>query len=353
MKWLKVAVLLTVLFFILLFIKATDLHKVSLSVQQVGYRFGYALAITFGAYWVATLGWRFCLGREGKSLPLGYLFLVRHIGETVGIVNPTSIVGGEATKVYLLRHQKVQRQTVVLSVLISRLLMIATQMLMFLLALGILLLSSFRFSFTLPPAIGVYSGVLLACGLLVWYLGKTAALQKWLQASKWGKGLTNLMGKLQLQVGEWKTAFIGFFRQHPRAVGWAALCFMGHWLLGSVEFYIILHLLGVKTTIVQTLLVDMGVILFKAAGAFVPGQLGVEEYGNKIMLSLVGIADMDVWLTASILRRTRQLFWIVIGLLAYFLMNKKGDATFADDNGGAIREPQASAGHRWHGEAKL
>jgi hypothetical protein len=85
--------------------------------------------------------------------------------------------------------------------------------------------------------------------------------------------------------------------------------------------------LDINVNIIQAILVDMGVVFFKAAGAFVPGQIGFEEYGNKVMLAAIGVVGAEIWITASILRRTRQLFWIFFGLLVYLFMFKKWGAT--------------------------
>lgn len=71
----------------------------------------------------------------------------------------------------------------------------------------------------------------------------------------------------------------------------------------------------------------MGIVLFKTAGVFIPGQIGIEEIGNKIMLGLIGIPDTDIWVTVSILRRSRQLFWIAFGLAAYLIIYKKEKVT--------------------------
>ncbi len=44
-------------------------------------------------------------------------------------------------------------------------------------------------------------------------------------------------------------------------------------------------------------------MLFKAAGAIVPGQIGVEEYGNKVMLDVIGIVSNEIWLVVTLIRR--------------------------------------------------
>lgn len=56
----------------------------------------------------------------------------------------------------------------------------------------------------------------------------------------------------------------------------------------------------------------MGVIVFKTVGAIVPGQIGVEEYGNKVMLDAIGIVSNEIWLVVTLMRRGRQLFWLLV-----------------------------------------
>ena len=80
----------------------------------------------------------------------------------------------------------------------------------------------------------------------------------------------------------------------------------------------------------------MGVIIFKSAGAFVPGQLGVEELGNKMMLQIIGIATGSVWISTSILRRARQLFWITVGFILYLLIKKDHKQRSTVQNGNII-----------------
>lgn len=68
-------------------------------------------------------------------------------------------------------------------------------------------------------------------------------------------------------------------------------------------------------------------MLFRSAGFFIPGQLGLEEFGNKLMFSLVNIPGSETWVTASLVRRGRQIFWILAGFMIYLFLSadiKKG-----------------------------
>jgi len=124
---------------LLLFIRATDLQKVINAIQQVGYQFILLLLITLMAYFFGTLSWRYCLGNSSRNIFTGNLFLIRHVGETVSLINPASIIVGETVKVFLLSNHKIEKNTAIASILVSRIIMIITQLLLFTAALAVLL----------------------------------------------------------------------------------------------------------------------------------------------------------------------------------------------------------------------
>lgn len=326
MKILKILIVLSVLFSLTLFIRATDFQKVLFSLHQVGFKFVLLIIVTFIAYFLAAIGWRFCMGAPGKNFSPGILFFIRHIGETVSIVNPTSIAGGEAMKVFLLNKRGMEKKIVIASVLFSRLIMILSQILFFLLAAVFLLYSKtvqFPFNFSsLYVLFYVLFAVSLLLILIIRYKNKLKIIRRKIKiASTFIKQLSVFREKVKKLFGQLPF----FYKNNHKGLGLAFLFFSLHWIVGSLEFYLILQFLHVKASVVQALLVDMGVILFKAAGAFVPGQIGVEEYGNKVMLATIGLSDPEIWVSASILRRARQLFWIIFGLGIYFLINKKSN----------------------------
>lgn len=330
MKVIRILLVLVILVSLFFFIRATDLQQVVLSMQQVGYKFVILILVTFIAALLATIGWRYCMGEPGKNLPLWELFLVRVVGEAVALVNPTSIVVGEAVKVFLLREKEIERKTVVASMLISRAVMASTQLLLFLL-MGIFLLWKGGFSWQFPQFSPLFYLVLPGSIGLVLFLMRSPWLRNTLRPTRFGTALAQRTAVLRQKVREVRLELVLFYTTSQRNLALAALFFTVHWIFGGMEFYFILLFLGVKATIMQAILVDMGVVFFKAMGAFVPGQIGIEEYGNKVMLAMIGVPGTEIWVAASILRRARQLFWIGFGLLIYFRMNKKW--------GSALREP--------------
>ncbi|WP_442590050.1 lysylphosphatidylglycerol synthase transmembrane domain-containing protein [Pedobacter sp. AW31-3R] len=338
-KKINIIIALCILCCLLIFIGTTDFEKVFSSIRQVGYRFVLLLLVTFIAYYLGALSWKYCLGKDSGSLSSIRLFLIRHTGETVSLINPASLAGGEAVKALLLKDDNIGKDTVIASILGSRVIMIVTQLLLFVMALAILIFQQGdRDMIHVDTHALLYALVtilLIAVAIrLCWY-----PLKKLGTRTKQGRLLKQKTRTLQLKTGNVLAELRHLFRHHKKMLLMACIFAILHWIAGAMEFYLILKFLGVKTGIAEALLVDMGVIFFKAAGAFIPGQIGIEEYGNKMMLLAVGIPGTEIWITASILRRARQLVWIAAGVGTYMLLFKKREKPYKKLNGDIIYKP--------------
>lgn len=321
MKLFKIATAIFFSVFLCIFISAIDIQKVFHSIGLIGFKLVFLLVVTFIAYFLAAIGWKFCLGKQGEKLALTDLFLIRHIGEMVSIVNPTSIIGGDAVKFFLLKDKCIDKATVLASVVISRALMVITQLLLCVLTVIALVLKDPAFLSSFPQIPSVFYIAIAAFILLTVFLSRNIYVKKLVRKIKNISKIESYpVGAKIREVGD---ALSFFFRTNKKGLFLSSLFFLLHWIFGALEIYFILKFLGIEVSVVQAVLVDMGVIFFKVAGAFVPGQIGVEEFGNKIMLSAAGLPGPEIWVTVSLLRRARQLFWIIFGLAAYFLIYKK------------------------------
>ncbi len=321
MKLFKILTAVFFSVFLCLFIRAIDIQKVFHSIGLIGFKLVFLLVVTFIAYFLAAVGWKFCFGKQGEKLAVTGLFLVRHIGEMVSIVNPTSIIGGDAVKFFLLKDKGIDKTTVLASVVISRALMVITQLLLCILTVAILLLKDPGFLASFPRIPAVFYVATAVFILLMVFLSRNIYVKKLIRSIKVISKIDSYpVGAKIREVGG---ALSMFFRTNKKGLFLSSFFFLLHWIFGALEIYLILKFLGIEVSVVQAVLVDMGVIFFKVAGAFVPGQIGVEEFGNKIMLAAAGLPGPEIWVTVSLLRRARQLFWIVFGLAAYFLLYKK------------------------------
>lgn len=308
-KWILFVVILAGFIW---FIRETDLHAMSVSLQKIGWGgFGLILLSTFLAYLLATIGWRFCLPKTRYSIL--QLFMIRHIGEVVTLINPTSIVGGEATKWTLMNDEQANKKEVAVSIMVSRMILIYTQLICFGIVFIYLLLSNIEFPSIIIRSVGILYGIIFLsiCVLGIAYNPKKSDPTDTVSVKKgW---LHRYLFQLQTVIA----ASLTFFKTHPKAVVWSSLAGVLHWVVGSLEIYWILHYLGFPCSVPQALFMDLGVVFFKTAGASIPGQVGIEELGNKVMLEMIGIKVTEVWITLSLVRRARQICWICFGLLGY------------------------------------
>lgn len=321
MKWIKWLGLGAVLLCLCLFIRATDFSAVSKLLSKIGLRFGYLLGVTFIAYAFGTLSWWYCLGNQRKSVSIYQLFAVRHIGETLSLVNPTSIVAGETAKVILLKNNGIERPVVIASVLIARLLLIISQLTLLTVVVIPFFYGKdlFLFNQFFVWAIAVTLLMVSIC----WLLYRQIINAKW---------MFNIKEKLSMVTIAWRQ-LTSYSR---KATALAFLFALLHWIFGALEFYLIIRFLGFNVSLIRGVLVDLGVVLFKSAGAFVPGQVGIEEYGNKTMIAVIGIQSTTLWVAASILRRSRQLFWVIMGCCAWMLVQVTAKLTDKKRNGNFI-----------------
>lgn len=313
-SWIKPVLLIVILLSLGLFLSVTDWNAVSEAIGKVGYNFLILIVITGLSSQVATWSWQFCLPRSAGRLSAWQWFWLRMIGENIAIVNPASMVGGEASKVYMLGRMGIAQRPALHSVVLSRGILS--------IAYGILLLiSGIWFAW---PYLGTLGAADFSWPLVLMILGFSFYMLVNSEQSR--AFFRNLFGKLRLlkiyrnarnYVQELWQELRFFYRENRRAMFWSFFFACLHWIVGSLEFYFILLFLGIKTSVFAALLVDLGVVVFKAAGVFIPGQLGVEEYGNKVMLAAIGVSGGSIWVSVSIMRRARQLFWILIGFLVY------------------------------------
>lgn len=291
-----IALTICIVVSLVFFLRATDLNRVISLIEETGYKFCLLLLVTFLAYLFGTISWQFALGEYYNSVSTTKLFLVRHIGETVGMFNPASVIGGDALKAVMLRDYQIPERKVMWSILFSRAIMVLSQLMLSAATALALLLQH--------PSLAMQE----------WNHHKGSALYPML-VLRWKS--------FRLKCSSALRELPAILRENKRMLLFSFFFALLHWFVGGLEFYLILKFLGVKVSILKALMVDLGVVLFKAAGAVIPGQLGIEEYGNKIMLLAIGVPGEEVWVAASILRRARQLFWIAFGIGVYFLIFKK------------------------------
>ncbi len=335
----RAAGLLLGLFLIYWFVSKSPLTGIGEQLMLVNVRFVFLIAVTFVAYLMVTVAWRLSFYKYPGHLSTARLFIIRQIGESLAQINPTNVIAGEALKAMLLKRADIPYKDSIVSLTISRFLVLFS-------ALSLIMIGVYVFFDKLQFKAGAVSLEITIAVMffflvfLLYRLGSgkgimsmpAAFLGLLLKRFPDSERLTGTIAKMR-EVDE---ELIDFYKTKKLQFILAFLLSFASWLLGAMEFWVILRLLDLPATFLSCVAIEVGVMVFKAIGAFVPGQIGIEEYASKMMLEFVNVPGSGVWITVSILRRARQLFWIGAGFIAFLIIMRK---TSGIENGNTVHNP--------------
>ena len=255
--------------------------------------------------------------------------MIKHVGEMLTTFNPTGIIAGEGVKaVYLHKLGMETRYSVSSIAMIRILLMIAGVFLVLTSGVYLIVVKSGDSSQLLYILIAIVLTVVLTYFLMIYllnpklYLGKTV---EYLAKKKNWSFLTEKVISSTYEINKISSEF--FMANKIRFIIAFLLCAL-HWIFLAVEFYVIFKILGMDVSVIDSIAVQMGVIIFITLGAFVPGQIGIEEYGNKVMLAAIGVQSNEVWFMATLMRRARLVFWLLVAGIFILFISKKSDMKF-------------------------
>jgi uncharacterized protein (TIRG00374 family) len=259
---------------------------------------------------VDTLGWRYAFSHDRTSY--WRLFGARLAGEALNLVTALGSVGGEAAKAWLIRRDVTYEESVP-AVVIAKTTIVMGQALFLFLGLVAAV-------FTLPAGSEVLSGMLWLLIVEIVAVGGFVAAQI--------SGLVARMGRLLARVGvvaapeyaaQLDAALRDYYRRDWRrltlSVGFHTL----GWLLGAVEAFVMLKALDIDAGIVTAAMIEALGSGVRFAAFLVPAGLGAFEGANAAAFAALGYGAA-AGLAFSILRRARQVVWIVAGLFVLVLM---------------------------------
>jgi uncharacterized membrane protein YbhN (UPF0104 family) len=258
-----------------------------------------------------TMAWRYTLGRD-RRLPFHRLLAAKCAGEAVNLVTALGSVGGEATKAWLLRRDLAYEASVPSLILAKTSLVVAQVPL---LAAGIVL------AWTTGIA---DSTLLLAMGalLLVEVVGVGGFLLVQLA------GVVGRAGRLLAWAGAAGTrharqldeALRGFYRREWRSFLLSTALHFAGWLIGALEALLILGSLGVSASLLTATVIEALGSGVRFATFFVPASVGPLEGSNAAAFTALGWAA-SAGLAFTLVRRGRQLVWIVVGIAILVAMD--------------------------------
>jgi uncharacterized membrane protein YbhN (UPF0104 family) len=134
------------------------------------------------------------------------------------------------------------------------------------------------------------------------------ALARWLEARK-------------ASFLETDRRFAVLFRERRATLLASVTLLLGMWLAEAVETWIILRLLHVTLGFSDVLSLEVVVVMLRSLAFLVPGALGVLDAGYVAFFAALGVPEAaTVGVAFVLIKRTKELFFIVLGYLALLVM---------------------------------
>jgi len=255
-----------------------------------------------------TYGWRYALAHP---TPFRSLLAARCAGDAANVLTAVASVGGEAVKVWVLRHE-VPYEKSVPSLVVSKTAEVVAQAL--LLAVGIVVA-------WMSDAVG--QG--LRTAMLYMLLGEAIAVGGFLAVQvagvvgKAGRVLSWLGARGVAHAERLDASLRGFYREDWRRFLVSVALFFVGWLVGVVQAWLILYSLELPASFAMATIVEALWSGVRFATFFVPASLGPLEGTNAAAFPALGYAA-SAGLAFTLVRRGSQVVWIAIGVVVLLTM---------------------------------
>jgi len=224
-KILRGFLILCILISFFLFLKSTDVGESIRLVKQLELNSVIIFVCTFFAYCFGTSGWKYCIDSDVKLSPI-QLYMIRHTGNVISIFNPSGPIAGEIYNATMLIHRGVAEKVAYASVLLSRIMMILSQLtILLVVVVWFLFVHSDRLSETLRYTFyGCFCFFILTISALLYFLLKNGEeIQYSRTDTKWRKVIR--------LVKEMRNSLAEYIRRRPQKAALAYLSFVLQWIL--------------------------------------------------------------------------------------------------------------------------
>jgi uncharacterized protein (TIRG00374 family) len=295
-----------------LFIYYSDLGTIQ---ENMG-RLGWISPLVLLPYLIVnvfdTLGWRCTLPPAvAARVPFVSLYLSRMAGEAVNSL--TVAVGGEPVKAHLLRAFGVSGSDGLASVVIAKTALTVSQIILVLLGIAALFdrlerraLGTLWLALLLVAAVGFVT-------LMVRLQRRGPVMTVWGWLHRLAPRAA-FVARLESRAQAIDARLAEFYRIEGPAFRRATLFHLVGWLLGVVEVWCILALIGEPIAWRDALIIEALAQPIRATSLVIPGALGTQEVGGAALCTFLGMTE-GMAATLWLLRRGRELVFDGIGLV--------------------------------------
>jgi 1L-myo-inositol 1-phosphate cytidylyltransferase len=279
------------------------------------------VAIALAWLFVQACAWRLILTAHFRPVPLLRLFRAKVISDALNTLLPSASVGGDAARAFILRKHVPLKEGIP-GVLVDKTIEFSASI--------FFLMTGFLLSLLFLDLPGWMTGAAVAClgatlvGLVLlvalqmkgvfWTLGKV---------SKVVPKVRRFAATRESQLKELDESLRIVYRNLKPGTALAAVLHYFARLLGVLEVFVILRVLGAPASLIQALFTATGVTIVNTAFFVVPGHFGVMESAHVLIVTSLGFTAA-LGLGVGVIRRIRKLATIAVALLVFALSREKG-----------------------------
>jgi uncharacterized protein (TIRG00374 family) len=311
LRWLFLIVGLVLLGWVL---SQADLNALAKAVSAIGWGALLVLAVYALVFTADTGVWLLTIQSFQPDLRhLARAWRVRIVGELFNVITPLAGFGGEPVKAALLkRHHGIALREGAASVILYR--TVTTMALVAFLGGGFFLAMNapaFPNTQKLVAGIGLAA---LSLGIILFYLVQryrlTSLTGTWLSNTRLGQTL----GGVLHHIHDIDERLVSFYTQDPRRLAGAFALSCLAWLLGAMEIYVTLHLLGHPVSFWEAWIIEGAAQLVRAGTFLIPASLGAQD-GALFLIGAAMTGQPTTGLALAVIRRFRELVWLIGGAL--------------------------------------
>lgn len=305
MNWSALVTLLVGVAVLAALLATNDLAEILRLLAGISWGILLVVALRLPQILASAIGWAPLIEDAARpSWPA--LFRLRWIRDAVNALLPVAQVGGDVVRGQLLVRRGVGAVPATASVAVDLATELAAQFAFAALGLAVL--------WSLPHQ-GSAGWALAACAVL----GAMAA--GFLAAQRWGlfrlveRLLPRLARRGQAALAGLHEAVLRLYGA-PRRLWGSGAAHLVSWLLGVVETWAALQLLGIEAGLAEALVIESLGQLARSLGFMVPGAIGVQEGGFVLACGFFGIPPEEA-LAFALVRRIRDIALGLPGIVAW------------------------------------
>lgn len=305
------------------FLSLSDLDHILNQIIFLGFKGFFLIFVIFILYFGSdSVSWQMTFTSIKFNLAwAGRFFVIRMVGEAYNHILPAASLGGEPLKAWILKKDyNVSYVDSTSALIISKTVSM----------LSLVILIGFAFFLSLDnPQISSNhkKAAILLLLMATFSLFAFFILQRNRFLSKIANFLIKRTSKKKLVkflrgVKNVDKTFNIFYNLHRKRFALSFLFASLNWFFGVFELYLIFLLLGRPLTLEEAIMLESIIQLVRTVTFFIPSAIGTQE-GAFFVGSEILLGSAELGLSASLIRRARDLIWIFLSLLLSLKFNIK------------------------------